>query len=78
MKSIHRERSPPQTESAQTYKHRSHRGRAQCEKHASEKLNVKHINIRGDGGKIDISGRQFRSKPPISCKSIAFVDVKTA
>ena len=34
--------------------------------------------IRGDGGKIDISGRQFRSKPPISCKSIAFVDVKTA
>ena len=33
---------------------------------------------RGDGGKIDISGSQFRSKPPISCKSIAFVDVKTA
>ena len=30
MKSFHRERSPPQTESAQTYKHRSHshRGRA--------------------------------------------------
>ena len=24
MKSFHRERSPPQTESAQTYKHRSH------------------------------------------------------